>query len=227
MSAKKNTSKDVTPELRDVTTEVISKFVIGSPQSQVTVGVYAESREDLNATIDRFRDRDISVFISPESLDMHDEPFVSRKYNLSLVSKNYFITKKIINDVLSLGDTHEVMYLGYGHIFSDSIEDIIHSMEDSEDRIIFPLYIKEYRRIEMSLNAKDHISSLLETLDEDYGDIDADGTSPSEELLKATEVFIAAVKAEYRPSYVPVVGMTITITEEEYNRKYRGRRNVG
>jgi len=59
--------------------------------------------------------------------------------------------------------------------------------------------VTAYRKLEIPVesNATSALDSLLEYLDEEYGDPDGDYSKPTEKMKAAARAFVAAVKEEY------------------------------
>ena len=67
------------------------------------------------------------------------------------------------------------------------------SVEDFE----FPLKIYVSKRQEISLSGKSLLEDILENLDENYGDPDGDLTSPTDEMIRASDMLAEVIKKDY------------------------------
>lgn len=98
-----------------------------------------------------------------------------------------------------------------------SAMDIDEAVEEELDRrhpdpLEGEIEVLGYATMVVVLSAASHLDRFLEDLDSNYGDPDGYGTSPTPEMVAASEVFVAAVIADYKVWTVePVVCVTVDV----------------
>ena len=78
----------------------------------------------------------------------------------------------------------------------DTFDNFMSNIEDGEE-ISYPVKVLEFRRIEVTLRVDSILDSVLESLDEEYGDPDGDYTTPTKKMKEAAEVFAKEIISEY------------------------------
>ena len=102
-------------------------------------------------------------------------------------------------------------------LLDDSVGRVGEPVEETADRMTWPIRVVEYRRME--LPKPEHLTCnslkwLLDRLDEEYGDPDGDATEPTEVMRAAERAFHAVVLAEYVPWMCEPSGTVIEYTRE-------------
>jgi len=111
----------------------------------------------------------------------------------------------------------------------DTVDDVIEKFIDDNcevvgegfdaiaDRIIWPVKVLEYRHttISASVVASQVLDYILDKLDEDYGNMDADPTIPSSTMKAAAKIFAEAVIEDYQVWVCEPTGKIIEYTREE------------
>ena len=88
------------------------------------------------------------------------------------------------------------------------------SLEDVE-KYDFPISINVFEPIDYTLNAEDILESILENLDDNYGEPDGDYTKPTEKMKIAAETLARTIKEEYISWQCEKTGETIKYSKEE------------
>ena len=96
----------------------------------------------------------------------------------------------------------------------DTPEDAVLN-RDIDNMELFPIVVYKYAPVVPQLDPKRILEDTLELLDEEYGDIDGDGTHPTEKMKKAAEDFCAAILSEYTSSMLEHIGIYKKYSKEE------------
>ena len=83
----------------------------------------------------------------------------------------------------------------------EAVEEHLEMVTYQRDPADWPATVtaRGFKRGVVTYDGETVLERMLEHLDEEYGDPDGDPTKPTDAMLKAAEVFVAAVLAEYEP----------------------------
>lgn len=117
----------------------------------------------------------------------------------------------------STGDEERLIY----ESADEAIEYYIDDCHPMPIKDIGEVTVYEYKPmdVEKYLSAKNLVEDLLESLEDDYGDPDGDGTKPTERMIEAAEQFIKVIEHEYVPWAMEKTGESVTVDAYEWVKK--------
>lgn len=103
----------------------------------------------------------------------------------------------------------------------DAIESIIDSHHPATIDEIGDITVHEFAPVKPQLGSvHEPLETLLERLDEEYGDPEGDGCEPTAAMLAAQKAFVDAVLAEYVPWACEPTGNKLTVNALEWAREH-------
>ena len=98
--------------------------------------------------------------------------------------------------------------------YSDK-EDVIEAILEDFDELPETIEVCGYARMNINLGgAYGPLERILESLDEEYGDPDGDGSEPTEAMKEAEKAFMAVIAQEYEPwACEEIARETVNVTD--------------